>query len=271
MLKFFLLVAGLGTVLYLATPSRLKIPTHNDAPGVSSVTNLTQPGVIEGAEERVTWVVEGERTEWAVVALHGFSATRQETAPLAEKVATALGANLFEARLTAHGLENDGLVHVAAEDWLHDAARALTIGSELGDKIVVLGTSTGATLATAMLEHPTMDRVDSLVMISPNFSPIDPASKWLTRPFGPLIARLMIGETTSWEPYNEGQARYWTTEYPSRTLVEAMRLVDLANAQLPTTTVQRWLMIYSPQDQVVSTRRHIACLCEYRFIAETAD
>ena len=139
-----------------------------------------------------------------------------------------------------------------AEDWLSDAAEALSIASTIGDKVVVIGTSTGATLAAAMLGHPAMESVDTLVMLSPNFAPRDPAAAWLTRPAGPLIAKLMVGETRSWEAHNEAQARYWSTSYPMDAAVEMMRLVGLANRRLPARISQRLLMFYSKQDGVIS-------------------
>ncbi len=209
-------------------------------------------GLVPGTEKRITWFGERERTPYSVLYLHGFSATRQETAPLAEIVATTLGANLFETRLTGHGRKREPLAGVQAEDWLHDAIEALSIAARLGDRVIVIGTSTGATLAAAMLDHPAMAAVDTLVMVSPNFAPRDPAAAWLTRPAGPLLARMLVGDTRSWQPHNDQQALYWSTTYPMDSAVEMMRLVDLANRQLPDGIPQRLLMFYSSQDAVKS-------------------
>ena len=171
-----------------------------------------QYALIPDTEKRVTWHGEpGTRTPHAVVNLHGFSATRQETAPLAEQVATALGANLFETRLSGHGHTKQPMHEVRAEDWLADTAEALAIGARLGDRIIVIGTSTGGTLALAMSNHQAADTVSDIVLISPNIQPSDANAAWLTRPAGPLIARLVAGDTRSWEAHNEQQARYWTT------------------------------------------------------------
>jgi len=209
-------------------------------------------GLIPGTEKRITWFSEREQTPYSVLYLHGFSATRQETAPLAELVASRLGANLFETRLTGHGRKRDQLTGVFAEDWLRDAIEALTIAARLGDRVIVIGTSTGATLAAAMIGHPLMDAVDALVMVSPNFAPRDSAAAWLTRPAGPLLARLLVGDTRSWQAHNEQQALYWSTTYPTASAVEMMRLVDLANRQLPDGIPQRLLMFYSTEDTVIS-------------------
>jgi esterase/lipase len=209
-------------------------------------------GIIPDTESRIVWANGERRTSWSVVNLHGFSATRQETAPLAETVASMLNANLYEARLTGHGRIERPLAGVRAEDWLQDAADALAAGATIGDKIVVIGTSTGATLAAAMLDHDLAKHIDTLVMISPNFAPRDPGARWLTRPAGPLLARLAVGDTRCWEARDELQKRFWSTCYPTAAAVEMMRLVDRANRLLPADIPQRLLMFYSRNDVVIS-------------------
>lgn len=252
--KWFLsAVALLGVGLWAATPSRLEFDAQASLPA------LPNAKLIPGTEERVTRVSD-DRTEWVVVALHGFSATRQETAPLAEIVASRLGANLFEARLAGHGLTENALRGVKAEHWLRDAADALERGAELGEKLIVIGTSTGATLATAMLDQEVAQSIDALVMISPNFMPQSKAAPWLTRPAGPLIAHLAIGDVRCWEAQNELQARYWATCYPTATVVEVMRLVDRANRILPAEISQRVLVFYSAEDDVVSSQAALAVI-----------
>ena len=252
--------------LWLLTPAKLEssataivLPDNLEGWLVESEQQAaSQHGLIAGTEKRIRWFGERQKTSYSVLYLHGFSATRQETAPLAEYVADALGANLFETRLHGHGQERDWLTGVRAEDWLADAAEALAIASRLGEKVVVIGTSTGATLAAAMLGQDAMDAVDTLVMLSPNFAPRDPAAAWLTRPAGPLIALAVAGETRSWQPHNEAQGRYWSTSYPMAAAVEMMRLVDLANRQLPAAIPHRLLMFYSKQDTVVSPAAALA-------------
>lgn len=208
--------------------------------------------LIPDTEKRIRWQTPGVRTRLSVVYLHGFSATRQEIAPTAEIVADRLGANLFETRLTGHGHGTLPLHEVRAEDWLQDAAEALTIGGAIGEQIILIATSNGATLALAMIGHESVDDVAVQVLISPNLAPRDPAAAWLTRPAGPLIARLLVGDTRSWTAHNPQQEKYWSTTYPTSATVEMMRLVDLANAGIPTTISQDLLVFLSPHDQVIS-------------------
>lgn len=242
----------LTTTMWLLTPARLE-PLNSETPPILPITAPTE-GLIPDTESRIVWADGEARTSWSVVNLHGFSATRQETAPLAETVASMLNANLYEARLTGHGRVEQPLAGVRAEDWLQDAADALASGAAIGDKIVVIGTSTGATLAAAMLDHELAKHIDTLVMISPNFEPRDPGARWLTRPAGPLLARLAVGDTRCWEPRDELQERFWSTCYPTAAAVEMMRLVDRANRLLPADIPQRLLMFYSRGDMVISPK-----------------
>lgn len=231
-------------LLWALTPTRLAY-----VPG-AALPLPPEAELIPGAEERV--VPTASPSDWVVVFLHGFSATRQEIAPLAERVAAGLGASLVEARLTGHGHVDNPMSGVLAEHWMADAERVLTRAAELGDKLVVIGSSTGATLAAAMLDQPVAERIHTLVMLSPNFLPQGAGASWLTRPGGPLLARLIAGETRCWEPANDLQARYWSTCYPTAATIEVMRLVDRANTLVTGEHRQGLLVFYSRDDQVVS-------------------
>ncbi len=111
--SLILLLPLLGAGLWVSTPVRLEpVATAVDLPGnlddwltIHEQSVAERFGLVPGTEKRITWFAEGERTAWSVVYLHGFSATRQETAPLSTLVAQALGANLFETRLSGHGRE----------------------------------------------------------------------------------------------------------------------------------------------------------------------
>ena len=62
-------------------------------------------GITPGTEKRILWAgAAGARTDWAVVYLHGFSATSEEIRPVPDRVAAGLGANLYFTRLAGYGL-----------------------------------------------------------------------------------------------------------------------------------------------------------------------
>lgn len=213
-------------------------------------------------EKRIRWADPEERgiTGIAIVYIHGFSATRQEIAPLPEVVAGRLGANLFETRLSGHGLQTQALAGVSAEDWLADAREALAVGAAIGRRIVVIATSTGATLVLAMSGREEMRKVAAIVMISPNFSPRDTNAAKLIWPGGLQIARLALGDTRTWTPHNDDQARFWSTSYPTAALVEMMRLVQYTNELLPLSLEADLLTLYSPADAVVDPEATLAAL-----------
>ncbi len=196
------------------------------------------------------------KTPWSVVYLHGFSATRQETSPLSEEVARALGANLYETRLRGHGLPGDSLGHVQARDWMGDAAFSLDVARRLGDSVLVIGTSTGGTLGVwlATLPKPVREGLQALVLISPNFAPKDPVAGLLTLPWAEVVLPRFMPKR-EWTAKNEEQKRFWTMRYPStalfplQALVEHVRDASLNDYDVPT------LVFYNASDHVVDAKR----------------
>lgn len=212
------------------------------------------PDITDGTQARIVWAGdEGARTETVVVYLHGFSATSEEIRPVPDRVAEALGANLVFARLTGHGRDGAALGAARAGDWVADAELFLEVARRVGDRVVVIGTSTGATLAAYVLaEEAPSEAVEAVVMISPNFEVANPAGALLelfgARVWVPWIA----GAERSFEPINEGQATYWTTRYPTvatvsmGTLLRETRARDYSGVDIPA------LFVFADTDQVIS-------------------
>ena len=106
-----------------------------------------QDRLIPGAEKTIRFQHEDHRkTKFSLVYVHGFSASRQDCCPVPELVAEHLEANTFYARLAAHGLRDEDFANVSANDWLNDIHEAVEIGKQLGDRVVLMGHSTGGTL-----------------------------------------------------------------------------------------------------------------------------
>lgn len=215
-----------------------------------------QPDIVPGAGKTIVWAhPDRRRTPLSIIYLHGYTATRQEVAPLCDRLATALGANLYYARLTGHGRAPAALGDVTGNDWLHDALEALEIGRRIGERVIVVGTSTGGTLSLWLAQQPAARDVAAQVLISPNLGPKDPRSELLVGPWGPQLLQLIQGDEYRWEPHNAEQARYWTWKYPSRALLPMMALVKLVRDSPLETVRTPTLVIYSPQDQVASAQR----------------
>ncbi len=213
------------------------------------------PGIKAGTEKHIVWA-GGDRSRTAVslVYVHGLSATRQEVAPLCDSVATRLGMNLFYTRLAGHGLPGEAMGEPRAQDWLNDVREAVAIGAELGNRVVLVGTSTGATLAVwFMFAAPNTEtaRVGALILLSPNFHPADQTATVLLWPWGKQIATIVSGAYREWEPHNRLQGEYWTTRYPIEALVTMMTVVNAVERSDPGELSLPVLIATSGRDQVV--------------------
>jgi len=212
------------------------------------------PDLRPGEAKAIVWANPSApgRTAISLVYLHGFSADRHEVDPLVADVAREVGANVYYARLAGHGQDGAAMGRATAEDWLDDAAQAVDIGTRIGNRVVLVGTSTGATLALWAASHPrSPGALAALVLISPNLGLRDRTSEVLLWPWGALVARALLGEERCFEPKNEAQSLHWTTCYPPRALVEMMSLVDLVRYRDLSGLRPRALVIYSRDDQVV--------------------
>lgn len=213
------------------------------------------PDIRPGAAKRILWARgKGVRTPLAVVYVHGFSASAEEIRPVPDEVARALGANLYFTRLAGHGRTPEAMAEPAAGDWIEDMAEAMAVGRSIGDRVLVIGTSTGGTLAALAATDPELSRaMAGVVLISPNFRLRPWSAHLLDLPFVRLWGPLMAGRTAGFEPLNAGHARYWTTSYPTAALfpmaamMRAARAADYAAATMPL------LVFYAPADQVIDT------------------
>jgi len=215
----------------------------------SDVANL-----IEGAEKEIIWAdpTAQSQTDIALVYIHGFSATKHETRPVTDKIAEALGANVFYTRLKGHGRDGPGLDEASFQDWANDFAEAIAIGEKLGRKVVVISASTGSTLATWGLTNTELAKnVAGIVMISPNFE-LRGISTWLANiPWAETILPAVAGKERSWEPLNDEHGKWWTTRYPSTAIfpmtamLKVLKSVDKSQIKTPA------FFIYSPDDKVI--------------------
>ena len=214
------------------------------------------PDLRAGDEKRIVWAgTPGAKTPLAVVYLHGFSASSEEIRPVPDDVAKALGANLFFTRLAGHGRSGAAMAEPAAGDWIEDTAEALAIGRRLGDRVLVIATSTGGTLAALAASDPQMNEgLAGVVLISPNFGLRPWAGKILDLPWARVWGPVIAGAERSFPPQNADHAAHWTTTYPTAALFPMASLVRHARAQDYSTAKVPLLLIQSPEDQVVSPK-----------------
>lgn len=232
-LKILLVLFLLGMIAFLAGPREhvderidaIRLPADLDQYLATSEGQFDD--IIPGTEKTIIWADSTRQvSEIALVYLHGFSATRPETAPLSDRLADSLQANLFYTRLKGHGRDGEALANVTINDWFNDTAEALAIAHRFGRKVILIGTSTGGTLATWAAAQLEMKNVLAVIMLSPNYGPAAVGADVLTWPWARQFTPFFLGKTRSWEGSNAAHNHFWTTTYPVEALISMMALVD---------------------------------------------
>ena len=209
-------------------------------------------------EARIIWHNDTlkQQTEYAVVYLHGFSASQEEGDPVHVEFARAFGCNLYLSRLASHGIDTiDAMVNLKAQDLWNSAKEAYAIGKQLGKKVIILATSTGGTLALKLAaEYPD---ITSLILLSPNISINDPNAWLLNNPWGLQIARLIKGKYNTSDDTTAIYKKYWYSKYRMESAVELEELLETTmKASLFEKVRQPTLLLYyfldeEHQDDVV--------------------
>ena len=255
-----LLLAVLGVAGWVFGPREpaarsLPVSAAVEAPwGLLATREAGFDDIVPGAEARVVWAgEEGAPTRWVVLYLHGFSATSEEIRPVPDRVAEALGANLVFNRLPGHGRSGAAMAEPGAGDWLDDTDLMLDIARGLGDRVLVISTSTGGTLAAYAAGEPDMALdVAGMVFVSPNIRVADPAGVVLEWPFAATFVPWILGPERAFEPVNAGQATYWTEAYPSIAMVRLGALMRETRARDAAAATVPALVLVNPEDPVIS-------------------
>lgn len=261
---FFLLLGA----LYLVGP-RVETPELNESP-------VSVPSDLMSLER---WITEKEnalgnvrsgnasqiifndsvpkKTKFSVLYLHGFTASGREGEPVHRDIAKALGANLYIPRLYGHGLEEtEPMLGFNNEDFWESGKEALAVAKQLGEKVIVLGTSHGGALSLSLASDPD---IAALCLFGPNIAVYDPKAKLLSKPWGLQIARLVKGGNYHYMvTSNEEKKNYWTTKARLESLIHMQKFLDVKMRKATFKRVQApvFLGYYykndSLQDQVVS-------------------
>lgn len=251
-----------GIVVYLAGP-RVSIDTTirfnpdvigDDPESWLERTESRYSDIRPGLHKQIIWAdpVGRARTPLCIIYIHGFSASLGEVRPLPDHVAGALQANLFYTRLTGHGRSEKAMGEASVNAWVNDYAEAIAIGERLGEKIIVIATSTGATLATWAASQPALSRnTAAFVMISANYGVQASGAGLLAGPWGAQLAHWLVGPENGFEPHNEQHAALWTTRYPTTALLPMAGLVKLAAGIRVEDIRSPALFLYSAKDSII--------------------
>jgi pimeloyl-ACP methyl ester carboxylesterase len=236
-LRFALFFLGLPALAYFLGPE-VDTPTLDKSlPEVTAdLAQLEQeiqqheaaiPNIKPENEARIVWAdsVRG-KTPCSIVYLHGWSASQEEGDPVHQETARRYGCNLYLPRLYGHGLtEEEPMLSVTADKLLDSAKEAIAVGKQLGEKVILMATSTGGTLALYLAGGD--PDIAGLLLYSPNIAIFDPNAELLNNPWGLQLAKLANGgDYHEFKEITEENSKYWTTKYRVEALTQLQALVE---------------------------------------------
>ena len=191
LLRLGILLAVLVLAYYLGPKPFPDVDTSLTLPAVSETgaqlekrvrdAEAAIPNIKPDNEARIIWFdsIARTRTPYAVVYIPGFTATYAEGEPIHREFAKRYGCNLYIPRLKRFGLDDvDAFAELTPEDMLQSAAEALAVGKQLGEKVILMSTSTGGTLAISLAApHPAINAGISYLMNAPKSLPAPGAKR----------------------------------------------------------------------------------------------
>lgn len=206
----------------------IHLNVHNVGSYVDSIESLKK--LKPDNEARIVWNndIQHEKTAYAVLYLSGFGASWYEGYPTHINFAKSIGANLYLSRLISHGVDTtEPLVDMYPAALYESAKQALIVTHALGNKVIVMGTSTGGTLALKLADD-FPDLIHSLMLLSPNIAINNPAAFLLTKPWGFQIARKVGGGGfyRVLDPGSETEQKYWYKKQRWESVVYLQQLLE---------------------------------------------
>ena len=230
------LVALLAVVYFLgpkpAAPNYnnnlIQVPSDPAALEAYVASNEAKHKVKPDNEARIVWANDSAKakTPYVIVYLHGFSASQEEGNPVHRNIAKQFGCNMYLARLSEHGIDTtDALVNMTATSLWESAKEAYAIGKQLGDKVILMGTSTGGTVALELASN--FEDVAGLVLYSPNIAINNPSAFLTNNPWGLQIARMVMGgKENVLKNRTDTYKKYWNHQYRLEAVVELQELLE---------------------------------------------
>lgn len=262
------LLVAILVATYFSGP-KIPVPVYQSAlpqvPGAVDeldryITQLEDdPRIRRDNHARIQWYgCKVEKTEYAIVYLHGFGGSWKDGWPANQQLADSLAANIYYARWGNHGLKPPhSMVGFTADSAWNDALQALAIGKQLGEKVIILSTSTGGTLG--LRDATFKDDVYALINFSPNARDDMPGTWALNTPWGSEIASLIGFGDGMRNPAFEPPAahQYFDTAYVASALVDLQNLVSttmiretFTNVYCPTLTLYYYANEFEEDERV---------------------
>jgi len=231
-------VLVLLTVTVMAGPRKAKPVLSKELPVITltseqvgtyvNAKEAAVPNIKPGNASQVVYAnnVTREQTAYCLLYLHGFSASPEEGNPTHVNLGKAFGMNTYIPRLADHGLVSpDPLLNMTPDNLWNTAKEALVMAKALGKKVILMGTSTGGTLALQMAaDYP--EDVAAVILYSPNVKIANKASWLLARPFGLQIGRMVMGGKYRVLEPDPKTDPYWNNMYRVEATVYLQMLVE---------------------------------------------
>jgi len=267
--KILLLFCVVGFVLYILGPKVAVPELDKTLPEVTSnlvqleeeitVGEANNLNIKEDNQARIVWADSTkQKTPFSIVYLHGWSASQEEGNALHEETAKRYGYNLYLPRLAGHGLKEPFAMRgLTATQLIASAKKAIAIGKQLGDKVLLMATSTGGTLGIYLA---TDDKdIAGLILYSPNVEIYDKSAFLLSKPWGLALFKIINGSPFyQTKNASEKEQQYWSTKYHGEALTHLQALLDatMKDAIFKAITQPVFLGYYyknsEEQDRVVS-------------------
>jgi esterase/lipase len=228
------------------------VPAEASALEQYIAANEAQHKIKPQNEARIVWANDSakQKTAYAIVYLHGFSASQEEGAPVHKAIAKKFGCNLYLARLAEHGIDTtEAMQNLTAEKYWETVKQAYAIGKQLGKKVILMGTSTGGSNALQLAAN--FPDVSALVLLSPNIEINDPNAWLANNPWGLQIARLVKkSDYHITSDQREIYKAYWYSKYRLEAIVNLQEYLETAMTNENFSKVkQPTLLLYYYKDE----------------------
>jgi esterase/lipase len=222
-------------VIYFLGPKPSEPVFNNELPTVASINALdasiadmeAKHKIKPNNEAKIIWADSNKtQTEYAIVYLHGFSASQMEGDPVHQNIAKQFHCNLYLARLAEHGIDTtEDLMNLTAEQYWESAKLAYAIGKQIGKKVILMGTSTGGTLALQLASN--YPEIAGLILYSPNIEVFNPSAPLLDNPWGLQIGRTVLKSNYVDIKYKDSAyPKYWNSHYRIEAVVALQNLLE---------------------------------------------
>jgi len=263
LLKWLFIIIIILVIVYFLGP-RPNTPVYTtqmpDVPADPSALetyiahNEAQHKLKKDNEARIVWANDSlkQKTPYAIAYLHGFSASQEEADPVHRTIAKEFGCNLYLSRLAEHGIDTiQPMMNLTATEYWESAKQALAIDKQLGNKLILMATSTGGSNALQLAATYPND-IAALILLSPNIAINNDKAYLLNNPWGLQIAKTIVGtDHITASDSRDIYKQYWYYQYPLQATVQLQEYLETTMTKETFEKVkQPVLMLYYYKDSI---------------------